>query len=161
MKKLFLTMMMCLLACGAAWAQQGKWNIGLNLGYGTDISKAFLGGRVMYEIDDRFDVVGSFNRYFKESVGEVDVKYWDINADFHWNAIQRDLFNFYPLVGLTYLHGKASYAGESEGDGRFGVNLGVGIMFNINEHWAAGAEAKYQIIDGSQFVPMASAMYRF
>ena len=81
MKKLFLTMMVCLLATAGIQAQSGKWGIGLNLGYGTDVlgGQAFLGGRVLYDIDDRFDVVGSFNHYFKE----YEVKAWDINADFH------------------------------------------------------------------------------
>lgn len=153
MKKFFLATVVCLLAAFNMQAQEGKWGIGLNLGYGTEVSKAFLGGRVLYDINDQFDVVGSFNRYFKEH----ELKYWDINADFHWNAIRQDQFEFYPLVGLSYLHGKA---GKWD-DGWFGVNLGVGIMFNLNSHWSIGAEAKGQIMSDSQFVPMVSAMYRF
>ena len=83
MKKFFVTLLVCLMTSASLWAQDSKWGVGLNLGYGTDLSQAFLGGRVLYDIDDRFDVVGSFNRYFKDH----GLKSWDINADFHWNVM--------------------------------------------------------------------------
>lgn len=156
MKKFFLMTVICLLAAvGGAQAQSGKWGIGLNLGYGTDVlgGQGFLGGRVLYDIDPRFDVVGSFNRYFKDH----GVKAWDINADFHWNVYRQPVFEVYPLVGISLLHGKSGAWKENY----FGVNLGAGIMFNINEHWKIGVEAKGQIMSDSQFVPMISAMYRF
>lgn len=153
MKKIFVTMMVCLMASTALWAQEGKWGIGLNLGYGTGTSQAFLGGRLLYDIDDRFDVVGSFNRYFKDH----GLKSWDINADFHWNVYRESLFEVYPLVGISIFHQKW----ESWKDTWFGVNIGAGIMFNINDHWKIGAELKGQIMSDSQFVPLATAMYRF
>lgn len=165
MKKLFLTTIVCLLAAVGMQAQSGKWGVGLNLGYGTEVSKAYLGGRVLYDIDDRFDVVGSFNHYFKDH----EVKFWDINADFHWNAIRRGLFEFYPLVGITILHkkfdGHNDLVGASlhidDSDSWFGVNLGAGIMFNLTDHWKLGGELKGQIMSDSQFVPQITAMYRF
>ncbi len=155
MKKFFVTMLVCLMTSAALWAQEGKWGVGLNLGYGTEASQAFLGGRVLYDIDDRFDVVGSFNRYFKD--GELIT--WDINADFHWNVYHEELFEVYPLVGLTLLHQKIGVIDYK--DSFFGVNLGAGIMFNITENWKIGAEMKGQIMSDSQFVPLVTAMYRF
>ena len=118
----------------------------------------------------------SFGRlcYFKETVDlgefgaigvEGKLKCWDINADFHWNVFRNEIFKFYPLVGLTYLHLKGSTdvagASISNSDGKFGANLGIGGQLNLGSNWAVGVEAKYQIVDGGQFVPMASAMYRF
>ena len=153
MKKLFLTTIVCLLAAVGMQAQSGKWGVGLNLGYGTEVSKAYLGGRVLYDIDDRFDVVGSFNHYFKDH----EVKFWDINADFHWNAIRRGLFEFYPLAGVGILHWKAGKDSENW----FAVNIGAGIMFNLTDHWKLGGELKGQIMSDSQFVPQITAMYRF
>ena len=153
MKKLFLTTIVCLLAAVGMQAQSGKWGVGLNLGYGTEVSKAYLGGRVLYDIDDRFDVVGSFNHYFKDH----EVKFWDINADFHWNAIRRGLFEFYPLAGVGILHGKAGKYSENW----FAVNIGAGIIFNLTDHWKLGGELKGQIMSDSQFVPQITAMYRF
>lgn len=155
MKKLFVTLMVCLLTSTALWAQDSKWGIGLNLGYGTEIlnGQAFLGGRVLYDIDPRFDIVGSFNRYFKE----YGLKHWDINADFHWNVYHHEVFEVYPLIGLTYQHSKVG----SYKEGWFGVNLGGGIMFNITDRWKIGGELKGKLTGNSQFVALATAMYRF
>ena len=155
MKKFFVTLLVCLMTSAALWAQDSKWGIGLNLGYGTKASQAFLGGRVLYDIDDRFDVVGSFNHYFKDG----ELKSWDINADFHWNVYHNEYFEVYPLAGLTLLHQKIGVVGYK--DSFFGVNIGAGIMFNITDAWKIGVEMKGQIMSDSQFVPLVTAMYRF
>lgn len=155
MKKFFVTLLVCLMTSAALWAQDSKWGIGLNLGYGTKASQAFLGGRVLYDIDDRFDVVGSFNHYFKDG----ELKSWDINADFHWNVYHNEYFEVYPLAGLTLLHQKIGVIDYK--DSFFGVNIGAGIMFNITDAWKIGVEMKGQIMSDSQFVPQITAMYRF
>lgn len=155
MKKFFVTLLVCLMTSAALWAQDSKWGIGLNLGYGTEASQAFLGGRVLYDIDDRFDVVGSFNHYFKDG----ELKSWDINADFHWNVYHNEYFEVYPLAGLTLLHQKIGVIDYK--DSFFGVNIGAGIMFNITDAWKIGVEMKGQIMSDSQFVPLVTAMYRF
>ena len=41
---------------------------GINIGYGTDMSKPFLGAKAHYDITDAFTVAASFNHYFKETV---------------------------------------------------------------------------------------------
>lgn len=174
MKKLFLMAAMFCMALVSGTAQETKWGVGINIGYGTDVSKPFLGAKAHYDITDAFTVAASFNHYFKETVdlGEIGaagtgmegkVKCWDINADFHWNVFRNEIIKFYPLVGLTYLHMKGSVdeVSFSNSDGKFGANLGIGGQLNLGSNWAVGVEAKYQIIDGEQFVPMASAMYRF
>lgn len=169
MKKLFLLVAMCCIASVATFAQDNKWGIGLNIGYGSDIAKPFMGVRGQYDVTDAFTVAASFNHYFKDTTSEmgvdVDLKCWDINADVHWNVIRKETFKFYPLVGLTYLRAKASAEESgitvSASDGRFGVNLGLGVQFDLGTSWAIGVEAKYQIIDGSQIVPLATIMYRF
>lgn len=178
MKKMFLMFAMLCMVSVMGVAQDAKWGVGVNVGYGTDISKAFLGARVSYDITDAFTVAGSFNHYFKETVSEnadlgeygsigveESLKYWDINADFHWNVLRNDWLKFYPLAGLTYMHGKFSSEVQgleiSDSEGKFGVNLGVGCQFDIASHWAVGVEGKYQFVDGGQFVPMGSVMYRF
>ena len=83
-------------------------------------------------------------------------------VDVHWNVLRGESYKVYPLVGLTYLHGKASYEGESESDSWIGANVGVGAQLNFGTNWCVGIEAKYQIVDEvGQFVPMATIMYRF
>lgn len=174
MKKFYLVIALFCLASIAAFAQDNKWGVGLNIGYGTDVSTAFLGAKAEYNINEAFTVAASFNHYFKKTIdgedynapgAEADLKCWDLNLDFHWNVYRSDLIKFYPLIGLTYLHAKAtnemSNITVSASDGKFGANIGAGVRFDIAANWAIAAEAKYQIIDGSQFVPMATIMYRF
>ncbi|MCU6771757.1 Uncharacterised protein [uncultured Bacteroides sp.] len=165
MKKLLMAVAMAFISV-AGFAQSGSWSVGLNFGYGTDISKPFLGGRVMYGINDAFDVAGSFNYYFKDKYDfgygdDFTMKWWDINADVHWNAFRGEKYKLYPLAGLTFMQAKASSGGVSDSDGKFGVNLGIGGSYDFTSHFAVGVELKAQIISGTQFVPMASFMYKF
>lgn len=45
---------------------------------------------------------------------------------------------------------------------RFGVNLGAGVDYDINEHWGLNFEAKYQLIsDFGQAVFALGAVYKF
>ena len=150
----------------ASFAQSGPWSIGLNIGYGTDVEKPFLGGKIMYGINESFDVAGSFNYYFKDSYDfgygdELTMKWWDINADVHWNVFKGTSYKLYPLAGLTYMQVKLSDGEDSDSDGKFGVNLGVGGQYDFTDNFAVGVELKAQIIDGTQFVPMATLMYKF
>lgn len=67
---------------------------------------------------------------------------------------------------MTYLNAKSSVEVEevtiSNSEGNFGANnIDVGTQFDFGPNWAASVEAKYQIIEGEQFVPMASVIYRF
>lgn len=152
-----------------AFSQEQRWAIGLNLGYGTDIEKPFIGVRGQYGINEAFDIAANFNYYFKESYEEygssMDLKYWDLNADLHWNVLRGENFRLYPFAGLTYMRAVASTESEgvtvSASDGEFGMNLGVGGAYDISSNFAIGVELKYQIIDSGQFVPLATVMYRF
>ncbi len=170
MRKLLLSIVAVLfVAVSSAFAQEQKWAIGLNFGYGTDVEKPFIGVRGQYGINEAFDIAANFNYYFKETYEEygssVDLKCWDINADLHWNVLHGENYRLYPLAGLTYMRAKASADGEgvtvSASDGEFGVNLGVGGAYDISSNFAIGVELKYQIIEGGQFVPLATVMYRF
>ena len=174
MKKSFFIFAMLCMSLFTGVAQETKWGVGVNVGYGTDVSKIFLGVRGHYDITEAFTVAASFNHYFKETVDldsydatgvEGSLKCWDINADLHWNVYHNDLLKFYPFVGLTYLNAKGSVEVEevtiSNSEGNFGANVGVGAQFDFGSNWAASVEAKYQIIEGGQFVPMASVIDRF
>ena len=94
-----------------------------------------MGVRAMYDIKPAFSLAAGFNYYFKRTLDtvpfEVEGKYWDVNLDFHWNAFRGDAYKLYPLIGLTYLHAKASVAGFSVSDGEAGLNLGFGGQWNF------------------------------
>ena len=129
----------------AGFAQSGSWSVGLNFGYGTDIS-------INYYFKDKYDFGYG---------DDFTMKWWDINADVHWNAFRGEKYKLYPLAGLTFMQAKASSGGVSDSDGKFGVNLGIGGSYDFTSHFAVGVELKAQIISGTQFVPMASFMYKF
>lgn len=168
MKRMFFMLLLLLETMTSVFAQENarQWNAGVTLGYGTDVSKGFVGVRAMYHIKPAFSLAAGFNYYFKRTLDtkpfEVEGKYWDINLDFHWNAFRGNAYKLYPLIGLTYLHTKASVAGFSISDGEAGLNLGLGGQWDFAERWGAAAEAKYQAYTGGgQFVPSVSLMYRF
>lgn len=162
-----------------AFAQNGKWAAGLNIGYGSEISKPSIGVKALYNVSEKLTVAPSFNYYFKKTEdynygydieASAKLKCWDINCDLHWNVISKDNFKFYPFVGITYLHSKSEAEASTSGvsvevdggsEGNVGANLGIGGLLNVASNWAIGLEVKYQIIDGNQFVPSLSAMYRF
>lgn len=169
MKKLFLLAVLALMTV-TTFAQDGKFAVGLNIGYGaaSDLKKPSIGIKASYDISEKFTVAPSFNYYFpkKEDIGDGDeftLNFWDINCDIHWNVLQKENFKLYPLAGLTYLHAKGSAEGEeSESEGKFGGNIGVGGQMDITDKWAVSIEMKYQFIsDIPQFVPSLSLMYRF
>jgi len=160
MKKFLLVVAMAFIA-SVSFAQSGKWAAGVNLGYGSDISKPSIGAKILYDISDQFTIAPSFNYYFQKKEEGVKLNFWDLNCDLHWNVVSKDNFKLYPLAGVTYLHGKGSYEDISSSDSWFGANIGIGAQLNLGGNWAAAAEVKYQIVDSSQLVPSLSLMYRF
>lgn len=156
----------------AARAQSEKFGIGLNVGYGTEVSNPSVGVKALYDINEEFTLAPSFNYYFPktEDYGSVEskLKYWDLNCDLHWNIINKENYLLYPFAGLAYAHANAEasedYSGievdASEGD--LGLNLGFGGQMFLTERLLGTAEIKYQIISGlNQFVPSISLIYKF
>lgn len=172
---------------GSAFAQKGEMAGGLNLSYGTEISNLGIGVKYQYNVTNPIRLEGSFD-YFLEKDG---LKMWDINVNAHYLFPVADKFNVYPLVGLTYANcgvggasggGFLDYDGDEEWDadepslsgdgsesgssstseGKFGVNLGAGVQYDITDKIAASFEAKYQIISGfNQLVIGVGAIYKF
>lgn len=176
MKKITLTALMLIGFGISALAQ--NFGLGINLGYGNDVSKPSFGIKALYDINESFTIAPSLNFYLSETEkasyqgvhAEASLKCWDINADVHYNFHITEKFNLYPLAGVSFfnakLSAKASYEGEkgeaNESEGKFGVNLGFGGQLNLSDSWVASAEIKYQIIeDLNQFVPSLSLIYKF
>lgn len=171
MKKVFLATVLAVTSV-AAFAQDGKLSVGLNVGYGSasDLEQLSFGVRASYDITEAIAIVPSFNYYLPktETMEGCDLKLnvWDINCDFHYNALNKENFKLYPLAGITYMHAKATVEGygasADESNGKLGVNLGVGAQFNISPNLAIHPELKYQIIDETnQLVPSVALMYKF
>ena len=58
MKKMFFMLLLMLGIASSAFAQkvESQWNAGVTLGYGTDVSKGFVGVRAMYDIKPAFSL---------------------------------------------------------------------------------------------------------
>ncbi len=94
----------------------------------------------------------------------------------------------YPLVGLSYSNWKTGFGGFDLGDimsdimehsplgndgdddydegsshlNRFGANIGAGLQYDINSHFAINLELKAQCMKGfTQFVVGIGATYKF
>lgn len=163
MKKYFLTLCVALVSM-CAFAQKGQKAVGLNLSYGTEISNLGIGAKGQYNFTDAIRVEASFDYFLKKD----DLSMWDVNVNAHYLFPVKDL-KIYPLVGLTYTNWKDSfdywdgikdYYDDSEG--KFGVNLGGGVQYDINDNWAVNFEMKYQIIgDFDQAVFGFGVAYKF
>ena len=48
-------------------------------------------------------------------------------------------FSLYPILGPVFFH--------ADDYNKLGVDIGLGFAYDINSHWAIGAEGKYQYVD--------------
>lgn len=103
---------------------------------------------------------------------------WDINVNAHYLFPVAKGIKVYPLVGVCYTNwsSDAGYSDmegmegwgddiEDEGSdssGKFGVNLGGGVQYDINDRWAVNFELKYQLISNfNQAVFGIGVAYKF
>lgn len=165
------------LGMGTAFAQKGEKAVGVNLGYGTEISNLGIGAKFQYGITDAIRAEASFDYFLKKDF----LSMWDVNVNVHYLFPIANKFKVYPLVGLTYTNWKMdgfdmSYGFDNEelgdyGDevsvggantGKFGVNLGAGAEYSINSNLSVNFEIKYQLIsDFNQAVLGVGVAYKF
>ena len=71
MKKLFVLMSFIALGVGSVFAQKGEKAVGVNLGYGTEISNLGIGAKFQYGITDAIRTEASFNYFLKPSAATI------------------------------------------------------------------------------------------
>lgn len=158
MKKFWLFALLAFIGLGVSAHQKGDMAAGVNLGFGTDISSFELGAKFQYGFSDPIRAEVAFNYFFENNLTSM----WDIELTGHYLFNVADKFSIYPLVGITYTNVSVSWGGWSASEGRFGANLGAGAEYYINETFAVGLEAKYQLIaDFDQAIISVGATYRF
>ena len=156
MKKYLALVIVVLIGVATASAQKGEMAVGGNLLYGTEINSVGLGAKFQYGILDHLRGEASFNYYFKNK----GFRRWDLNANAHYLFDITEKFRAYPLAGLTVVN--KSYADVDDSITRFGLNLGGGCDYNINENWRVNAEFKYSIVSTiDQAVFSLGAVYKF
>lgn len=177
MKKLFVLMSFIALGMSSVFAQKGEKAVGVNLGYGTEISNLGIGAKFQYGITDAIRAEASFDYFLKKDLASM----WDINVNAHYLFPIADKFKVYPLVGLTYTNWKLDgsdvdldfgdeetgeyedeVSTESSNTGKFGVNLGAGAEYAITDRLNVNFEVKYQLIsDFNQAVFGIGVAYKF
>ena len=156
MKKLLAIAIVALMGVATASAQKGEMAVGANLLYGTEINSVGLGAKFQYGIIDHLRGEASFNYYFQNK----GFRMWDLNANAHYIFDITERFHAYPLAGLTVVN--KSYAKVDDSITHFGLNLGGGCEFDVNENWRVNAEFKYSIVSTiDQAVFSVGAVYKF
>lgn len=97
-----------------------------------------LGLGVTTELPLNFEFAPSLNYFFG------DENALTIDADFRYRFELPKNFSIYPVVGLAYFHCNPDW---HDAINKIGLNIGAGFSYDINAHWAVGAELKYQYVD--------------
>lgn len=168
MMKRILLLFVISVAVQMANAENGEWAVGGQMVYGSKAETAGIGLHVKNCLTDALRASLSSNYYFKHD----GVNAFDVNLEANYLFELNEKARVYPLAGvcLAIWHAdgiNASYGGmnfsvDGSTQSKFGVNLGGGIDYLLNDRVALNAEVKYQIIShASQVVIGLGASYRF
>lgn len=162
MKKLFAMICMAVLALSTnAQVYQGKAAAGLNLLYGSEIESMGIGANFQYVVIDQLRGQVEFDAFFKHrNTNWFDVS---INAEY-LVALKTDMLYIYPLAGMTYsmVTIKEPLTGVKDEENHVGLNVGAGLEYEINDHFAAIAEYRHTIMRKvDQGVFAIGAKYKF
>ena len=180
MKKLFVLMFVAMLGMSAQAQEKGDFAVGLRAG--ATFTELEIKGWDVDETSTQFGI-GAFGQYNLSKHWRVELEgiyhpMTDHVSDFVLGLNVHYLFNLgenlkiYPLLGyaLAFVHSETfteSSKGSSitvEGDDTTdgGIQLGVGLQFNLDSNWFVAGEYKYQPgILGDGHAAMASIGYRF
>jgi outer membrane protein X len=171
MKKALAFMFAAILCIATCSAQLYKGDIaaGANLVYGSHIESLGLGAKFQYTIIDHVRAEVGFNYFFKKDFHTM----WDANLNAHYliNVYQEKLL-LYPIAGLCFASvsfdekgamKKWDYVGDDYNDtNRFGLNLGAGAEYLINENIGVTLEYRHTIMkDIDQGVIGVGVNYKF
>ena len=170
MKKLMMLFCVALMSVGASaqeyyeeeyeGAQAGDWAIGLDLGMGFGDSYVNFGlmPKVQYYVTDAFRPEVSFDYFIPKN----HQNFWDININLHYLFHMKYGIYIYPILGATFQHYHYSYAGETINEGRFGLNAGAGMQYDITPNLYCNLEMRYQYVkDLGRGILQVGIGYRF
>lgn len=155
MKKILTLVCALMLGMGVSQAQvhEGETAVGANLVYGTEIESLGVGARFQYGVLDQLRTEVGFNYFFEHN----HVSWWDVNINAHYLlGIRNDLLYIYPIAGLNYTMSKVGamsyhtdegvYETPSHEENHVGLNLGVGLEYELSEHVGVNLEYRHTII---------------
>ena len=180
MKKLFLTLCVALLSMGAQAQEKGDFAIGLR--GGPTFSKMEIEQFDIKENSTRigFGAFGQYNlsNHWRTELEGIyhpkkdHVSDFLIGLNFQYLFHVSDNFKIYPQLGYafqfvnsetyteTYNNSTITVEGDNDTDG--GIQMGLGLQYNLGENWFIAADYKWQPgIFADAHVVMASFGYRF
>lgn len=142
---------------------QDNFRIGAMIAYGSEVENIGIGVNAEIPIIENLTIAPSFIYYLPKDEYGLKMNWFEANANANYYFVNQENIGVYALGGLNYSSIKVSFDDEwlgdySASDGRFGLNLGGGINFNLGAV-TPFAELKYVIIDGGQFVAGAGVKF--
>lgn len=160
MKKQLVLFSMFLIALGVL-AQKPKNSLQANVLYGSKIETVGF-GLTFNLTGKKHEFSPSINLYLPKN----DAKVKEINFDYHRLYGIGEKVTVFPIIGLGLAEWDG-FSGEGESalgdnDTKFGLNLGLGGRYTINDRFDAGFQFKYSAMSssGSQSVPMLTVSYK-
>lgn len=153
MKKIILSALMCTMALGT-FAQKGKNSLQANVLYGSKIET--IGFGLTFNLTGKkHEFSPSLNVYLPKD----GVNGKEINFDYHRLYSIKDKIKIFPIIGFALNSWEGS---EVENETKYGLNLGIGGRYDINNKFHAGFQYKYSAMSnsGSQSVPMLTIGYK-
>lgn len=147
MKKIFLTLVFCILAI-TAFAQIKSIDVKADYRAGVFGPKGDpgIGIGATFELAENFDFAPRFNWYFVN-----DGTRFTAEADLHYNFTEiSDDFYLYPIVGVGLYHYNWEAGNEDHNRNKVLANFGAGIGYPINENFTVFGEVKYQVVAGEK-----------
>lgn len=139
---------------GSIYAQDTKNSLQANLLYGSKIETAGF-GLTFNLTGKKHEFSPSINVYLPKS----GINGKEINFDYHRLIGIKDKIKVFPIIGF----GINSWEGSNEeNETKYGLNLGLGGRYDINNKFHAGFQFKYSAMSesGSQSVPILTIAYK-
>ncbi len=113
----------------------------LRLGYATEREHATVGAQARFEVADqiRFSPEALIMLPQNHTIG------FDLNANAEYVFPLENGLSAYPLAGLNMANGRFSYQGYSDSYTNFGLNIGGGIDYKLNDTNYLNAEVRYTL----------------
>ncbi len=157
LKKAVLIMSMAVVTIFSYGQERNDIAVGGNISYELDDYNNFgLTGKFQWNITDGLRLEPSASYYFKKD----NYTMWDMNANLHYVFKINEVFNLYPLGGLSIV----GYEIHDNDDTQLGINFGGGLEYKLTNNLSIGAELKYQYLDdwfSDRFTLAAGITYRF